>query len=46
MVFKQIGANIAEWLMDVILVGRKIKNVKKYFRSKNAESATAGERID
>ena len=46
MVFKQIGANIAEWLMDVILVGRKIRNVKKYFSSKNAESATAGEHIN
>jgi hypothetical protein len=33
MVFKQIGANIAEWMMDKILIGRKIKKVKAHFQS-------------
>jgi len=42
MVFKQIGANIAEWLMDIILIGRKIRNVKKHFNSKIAEATAAG----
>ena len=46
MVFKQIGANIAEWLMDIILIGRKIRNVKKHFNSKIAEATAAGKNID
>ena len=31
MVFKQIGANVAEYLMDRILIGRKIRKVKTYY---------------
>ena len=31
LVFKQVGANVAEWAMDKILIGRKIKKVKVEF---------------
>jgi len=33
MVFKQVGANVAEWMMDKILIGRKIKKVKLHFQN-------------
>ena len=33
MVFKQVGANIAEFAMDKILIGRKIRKVKQHFQS-------------
>lgn len=32
MVFKQVGANIAEYLQDKILIGRKIKKVKTHYQ--------------
>ena len=31
MVFKQMGVNIAEYMQDKILIGRKIKKIKLYF---------------
>lgn len=31
LVFKQVGANVAEWALDKILIGRKIKKVKDEF---------------
>ena len=31
MVFKQMGVNIAEYMMDKVLIGRKIKKIKLYF---------------
>ena len=33
MVLKQVGANIAEYAMDKILIGRKIRKVKTLFQS-------------
>lgn len=42
LVFKQVGANVAEWAMDKILIGRKIKKVKVEFeaRLKALDSST------
>ena len=34
LVFKQVGANVAEWALDKILIGRKIKKVKLEFEQK------------
>ena len=34
LVFKQVGVNIAEFLQDKILIGRKIKKVKQNFEAK------------
>ena len=34
LVFKQVGVNIAEFLQDKILIGRKIKKVKQHFEAK------------
>lgn len=34
LVFKQVGANVAEWLMDKVLIGRKINKVKAEFEQR------------
>ncbi len=34
LVFKQVGANVAEWALDKILIGRKIKKVKDEFEQR------------
>ena len=31
MVFKQMGVNILEYVLDKVLIGRKIKKIKLYF---------------
>lgn len=34
LVFKQVGANLAEWAMDKVLIGRKITKVKAEFEQR------------
>ena len=45
MVFKQVGANVAEYAMDRILIGRKLRKVKSHFALVLAEKSATDDLI-